>query len=496
MAQPDGGGSRPMTQAEYEAAQYAAGNTYSTGTADTNNYAWGGAADPYGNIAPPADSGYMTQQQTVQYYADPANASYTTTSAPVLTPAGGETRTIVVPPPPPPPQSAQSQQSGAFLTWLQGGGMPTSGGGTYVSPVAAAPMIGARPGDVLDTDSNGRIDAPPPLPNTTWGGMMESTPNGGYGMPFTAGMASDSGYIAPSVTQTAPYPAPRTTWDGVGGSVPPGGYGLPIDLGRSSDPGYVAPAVTQGTNTTWGGMMASPYAGEPVPFDPNMVPGGARNTGASERVGPSAADAETWDKSSGYLSVEGSRAGYDIPGGPGLPISGPADAGQRWAPDQGPTVNWDVIEEINRRAREQPPAGPPAPPPAAPAPAPTGFAPAPGAAPAPAPSQGTPLITPDGTVYGTLSTNANGQTVVKKLPKGRPNRWNIPQLPVTAARQGMPAPQVLPPGVTQTVAPGFALPPNFLPPAWAEQAQGPAMPQLPRGNGNQQGGGGRRKDRR
>lgn len=54
-------------------------------------------------------------------------------------------------------------------------------------------------------------------------------------------------------------------------------------------------------------------------------------------------------------------------------------------------------------------------------------APAPAPAPTPAPaSAGTPLITPDGQVYGTLEVNAQGQTVVRKLPKGRPNRWNVP----------------------------------------------------------------------
>lgn len=64
----------------------------------------------------------------------------------------------------------------------------------------------------------------------------------------------------------------------------------------------------------------------------------------------------------------------------------------------------------------------------APAPVPA-LAPAPAAVRAAAPAQtnaGTPLITPDGEVYGTLEVNAQGQTVVRKLPKGKPNRWNVP----------------------------------------------------------------------
>ena len=417
--------------AAYQAQQYAQGNAYSTGTADVNYYAYGGAGDPMGQVAPPAGSGYMDAAQTQQYYAaPPPEAVYSTAPAPAPAP-GGWNWDGPQPgaPPPPPPPSAQSQQVGSFLSWLQGGGMPTSGGGG-VSPVAAPPMIGARPGDVVDTDSDGRIDAPMPLPNTTWGGMMDS-------------------------------------------QLPP--------------------------------------AAAPPPFDPNMVPGAARNVGGRPDVNGSVVGGQSWDGSSGYYAVENNRAGFRYPdgGSPAMPVSGPADAGQRWAPPPGPlTVPWQVspgnperviwpaIEALNN----PPPAAPPPGPPPGPAPAPVGAAPAPAPAMAPAaPAQGTPLITPTGEVYGTLTTNAQGQTVVKKLPKGAPNRWNIPQLPTTDLRgrmiaDGM-AGQALPPGITQTVAPGFPLPPGFLPPEWAEQA-GPAMPQLPRNRDDRQGGGGRNRDRR
>lgn len=482
--------------AAQQAAQYAAGNAYSTGTADTNYYAYGGAADPMGQVAPPVDSGYMTQQQTVGYYADPANASYST-AAPTITPESNYNWDGPQPAPAFPPQpSMQSQQVDAFLqSFPGGGGMAANSALGYprVSPVAQ-PMIGARPGDVVDQNNDGTIDMPPPLPNTTWGGMMESTPPGGYSMPLNLPRTSDTGYIQPSVTTSAPYP--DTTWGSMQRD-PIGGLTVPM-APPVSDPGRIDPRVLD----MWPGIgMGGPIPQTPPPPPGSGPPvGNPRNVGASPGVNPSIISGQSWDTSSGYGSVERSRAVYDIPGGPPRPITGLADAGQRWAPDPGPLVApWNptagdpgkVNPEWRASVNQQPPGGGaivPPPLPGGPAPAP---ALAPAAAPAPA-AQGTPLITPTGEVYGTLTTNAQGQTVVKKLPKNAPNRWNIPQLPVTPARAAVPQPQVLPPGVTQTVAPGFPLPPNFLPPAWAEQAAAPAMPQMPRA-GNQQGGGGRKK---
>jgi len=41
----------------------------------------------------------------------------------------------------------------------------------------------------------------------------------------------------------------------------------------------------------------------------------------------------------------------------------------------------------------------------------------------PAAPQGVPLITPEGQVFGVLTTNEVGKQVVKRLPKGAPDRW-------------------------------------------------------------------------
>lgn len=140
---------------------------------------------------------------------------------------------------------------------------------------------------------------------------------------------------------------------------------------------------------------------------------------------------------------------------PGLGVGGFLP--QQWYPSQKP---WNGTGESTPPPPPVAMASAPAP---APAPAPAA-APAPMAqpayAPAPAPQE-TPLLTPDGQVYGVLTTNAQGRTVVKKRsgprsfspPTNAALRQNVyDRLGALGPMPTLPDPRAMPP---YPVPPGF-----------------------------------------
>lgn len=498
-----GGGYVPTPEEElaaYQAQQYAAGNTYSSGNGYPSEYAWGPA--PGLGIDPAPGYGLPTVSETLNYYADAPG--YTAT--PSYTNAPYEAAPI--PPSYMPPAKTPSATSQTVQDWqssMNGGTPPgyetnlglfqrmsngasdlirESSDGTFrmfdqasayalgqpFNPASmnnpGAPNIGAGGGG-----ARGYIPAEPL--STTWGGMMASPaiytgfdsqgnqlpvpPEATY--PKNTRNVGGWAMTVPSwdeTTPTQPIPTPSGVNGGDWSQI-----GVPLTAiqtnerqfgkdsnrydnfpGRYSFPEYNPLPVNQEPDRRMGppGAVPIPPGGVPiVPIGPPIPP-----------ILP--------------------PPGIPIPPGgvPPIPIGPPIPPGRQEAAPSPTPYTFPKYNPIPP-AGGQPPAAQPQP--SAPAPA----APAPAASAAPT-GQETPLITPDGTVYGVLTTNANGQTVVRKVPKNKPNRWNIPQLENTGIRQGVVGmlqgsnvgPN-LPPGITQTVPPGFALPPGFLLPKWAEQ---------------------------
>lgn len=456
--------------AAQQAANYQAGNVYSTGTAPVNDYAWGNSSAGY---PPPQGSGYMPWEQTVDYYAGSPNTGSTYNNFP----------------PPPPPKSDRSTGIGG---WVQG--------------VSDAAAVGLQQGsDALFAlfDSASRV-------------FNNASPSQGNGLP-SPGLGL--GGPLPLTPQKVPTDA---SWDpsAGGGS---GGFDGPDQPSWFGPPGPVMPrnpspsGIDQQANMQidpngppgTGGLPGGPV--RPIAFPPDET---------SRKYPPGIPPAPALIP--GFVPIPPFPVPVPVPIPPGgvpiVPIrpTGPEGAGGL---PGGPTRMIDIIPALPPIPAPASPVGPPGPimprnpsptpqPPPQSAPPPMAGAPAPAPVPAaPAPTQGMPLITPTGEVYGTLETKPDGSTVVKRLPKNKPNRWNIPQLPTTDPRQmlidmGI-ANQALPPGITQRVPPGFALPPGFLMPRWAEQNPLPPtlferlQPGAPnRGQDNRQPAGRSGRDRR